>query len=69
MPGVPGAATLARHGVDIAQFRLFDGARSSVSGIVVDPRGIDLILWGENPALQLGDLKTLGKTGFDGLGC
>lgn len=28
--------------------------------------GIDLILWGENPALQLGDMKTLGKTGFDG---
>jgi N-acetyl sugar amidotransferase len=28
--------------------------------------GIDLILWGENPALQLGDLKTLGKTGYDG---
>ena len=28
--------------------------------------GIDLILWGENPALQLGDLMTLGKTGYDG---
>ena len=28
--------------------------------------GIDLILWGENPALQLGDMKTLGKTGYDG---
>jgi len=28
--------------------------------------GIDLILWGENPALQLGDMKTLGNTGFDG---
>lgn len=27
---------------------------------------IELILWGENPALQLGDLKTLGKTGYDG---
>ena len=27
---------------------------------------IPLILWGENPALQLGDLKTLGKTGYDG---
>ena len=22
--------------------------------------------WGENPGLQLGDLKTLGKTGYDG---
>ncbi|MCG8995502.1 N-acetyl sugar amidotransferase [Laribacter hongkongensis] len=28
--------------------------------------GIPLILWGENPGLQLGDLKTLGCTGYDG---
>lgn len=28
--------------------------------------GIQLILWGENPGLQLGDLKTLGRTGYDG---
>lgn len=28
--------------------------------------GIHLILWGENPGLQLGDLKTLGRTGYDG---
>lgn len=28
--------------------------------------GIKLILWGENPGLQLGDMKTLGRTGFDG---
>jgi N-acetyl sugar amidotransferase len=27
---------------------------------------IPLILWGENPGLQLGDLKTLGRTGYDG---
>lgn len=27
---------------------------------------IPLILWGENPGLQLGDMKTLGKSGFDG---
>ncbi|MBF0246217.1 MAG: N-acetyl sugar amidotransferase [Planctomycetes bacterium] len=27
---------------------------------------IRLVLWGENPALQLGDLKTMGKTGWDG---
>jgi N-acetyl sugar amidotransferase len=27
---------------------------------------IDLILWGENPGLQLGDMKTLGITGYDG---
>ena len=27
---------------------------------------IPLILWGENPGLQLGDLKTLGTTGYDG---
>lgn len=28
--------------------------------------GIRLILWGENPGLQLGDLATLGTHGFDG---
>jgi N-acetyl sugar amidotransferase len=28
--------------------------------------GIKIILWGENPALQLGDMKTFGRTGFDG---
>ena len=28
--------------------------------------GISLIFWGENPALQLGDLKTMGRTGYDG---
>ncbi len=27
---------------------------------------IKLILWGENPGLQLGDMKTVGKTGYDG---
>ena len=27
---------------------------------------VPLILWGENPGLQLGDLKTLGRTGYDG---
>ncbi len=28
--------------------------------------GIKLIFWGENPALQLGDMQTLGRTGYDG---
>lgn len=28
--------------------------------------GIKLILWGENPGLQLGDMKTLGRNGYDG---
>ncbi len=27
---------------------------------------INIILWGENPALQLGDMKTFGRTGYDG---
>ena len=27
---------------------------------------IPLILWGENPGLQLGDMRALGKNGFDG---
>lgn len=28
--------------------------------------GINLIMWGENPGLQLGDMNTLGRTGYDG---
>ena len=28
--------------------------------------GIKLIFWGENPGLQLGDMKSLGRTGYDG---
>lgn len=27
---------------------------------------VPLILWGENPGLQLGDMATIGKTGYDG---
>jgi hypothetical protein len=27
---------------------------------------IPLILWGENPGLQLGDMATIGRTGYDG---
>jgi len=38
---------------------------SSVPQIAIH-YGISLILWGENPGLQLGDLKTLGKHGYDG---
>lgn len=38
---------------------------SSVPRIAIQYK-ISLILWGENPGLQLGDLKTLGKTGYDG---
>ncbi|MFM1990493.1 MAG: hypothetical protein RJA99_3450 [Pseudomonadota bacterium] len=28
--------------------------------------GIEIVFWGENPALQLGDMKALGRTGYDG---
>jgi N-acetyl sugar amidotransferase len=38
---------------------------AAVPRIAIDYK-IPLILWGENPGLQLGDLGTLGKTGFDG---
>lgn len=38
---------------------------SSVPQLAIQHR-IPLILWGENPGLQLGDLRTLGKTGYDG---
>ena len=29
-------------------------------------RNIPLIFWGENPALQIGDLEVMGKNGYDG---
>lgn len=38
---------------------------AAVPRIAIDYK-IPLVLWGENPGLQLGDLRTLGKTGFDG---
>jgi len=38
---------------------------SSVPRLAID-YGINLIFWGENPGLQLGDLKTLGSSGYDG---
>ena len=38
---------------------------SSVPQLAIQYK-IPLILWGENPGLQLGDLKTLGRTGYDG---
>ena len=38
---------------------------SSVPQIAIH-YGVRLILWGENPGLQLGDLKTLGRNGYDG---
>jgi N-acetyl sugar amidotransferase len=38
---------------------------AAVPRIAIDYK-IPLILWGENPGLQLGDLGTLGKTGYDG---
>jgi hypothetical protein len=28
--------------------------------------GINLIFWGENPGLQVGDMRTLGRNGYDG---
>ncbi|MCA6624238.1 MAG: N-acetyl sugar amidotransferase [Pseudanabaena sp. M165S2SP1A06QC] len=28
--------------------------------------GVELIIWGENPGLQVGDMKTLGRVGYDG---
>ena len=38
---------------------------AAVPQLAIDYK-ISCILWGENPGLQLGDLGTLGKTGYDG---
>ena len=53
-------------------FRFTNWARSSELALFASvPQtairyGIPMILWGENPALQVGDLKTSGSTGWDG---
>ncbi len=38
---------------------------SGVPQIAIE-NGLELVLWGENPGLQLGALETLGKEGWDG---
>ncbi|MDC3244159.1 N-acetyl sugar amidotransferase [Amylibacter sp.] len=38
---------------------------AAVPQLAIDYK-IPIILWGENPGLQLGDLETLGNTGYDG---
>jgi N-acetyl sugar amidotransferase len=60
--------TLKRQGFEkfTNSFRSTELALFSAVPQIALRHGIDLILWGENPALQLGDLKTLGKTGYDG---
>lgn len=59
---------LMRHGFDkftnwarSTELALF----SSVPQLAIRYK-IPLIMWGENPGLQLGDLKTLGRNGYDG---
>jgi N-acetyl sugar amidotransferase len=53
-------------------FRFTNWARGSEQAILAAvPQlairyDIKIIFWGENPGLQLGDLKTVGKTGYDG---
>lgn len=53
-------------------FRFCNWARASEQALISSvPQlairyGIPLIFWGENPGLQLGDMKTVGRTGYDG---
>lgn len=59
---------LKRHGFDefTNSFRSTELALFASVPQIALRYGIDLILWGENPALQLGDMKALGRTGYDG---
>jgi len=65
-PAPRGGRGLKRDGFAKNSFRSTELALFSAVPQIALRYGIDLILWGENPALQLGDLKTLGKTGYDG---
>lgn len=60
--------TLKRQGFDTFtnSFRSTELALFSAVPQIALRYGIDLVLWGENPALQLGDMKALGRTGYDG---
>lgn len=67
-PAPPTWKTLKREG-----FRMFTNSfRSTEMALfasvpqIAIKYGIKLIFWGENPSLQLGDMKALGRTGYDG---
>ena len=53
-------------------FRFCNWARASEQALISSvPQlairyGIPLVFWGENPGLQVGDMKTIGRTGYDG---
>jgi N-acetyl sugar amidotransferase len=59
---------LKRDGFDefVNSFRSTELALFSAVPQIALSHGIDIILWGENPALQLGDMKALGRSGYDG---
>jgi N-acetyl sugar amidotransferase len=59
---------LKRSGFDIFtnSFRSTEMALFSCVPQIAIRYGIKLIFWGENPALQVGDMKSLGRNGFDG---
>jgi len=59
---------LKRSGFEIFtnSFRSTEMALFSCVPQVAIRYGIKLIFWGENPALQLGDMKSLGRNGYDG---
>jgi len=60
--------TLKKGGFDIFtnSFRSTEMALFASVPQIAIKYGIRLIMWGENPGLQLGDMKTLGRTGYDG---
>ncbi len=47
-------------------FRSTEMALFSCVPQIAIQHGIPLIFWGENPALQLGDMRSLGRNGYDG---
>jgi len=66
-------AALSSAKLSLASFRNFGNVSkslemalfASVPRIAIEKK-ITMIFWGENPALQVGDLKTLGNNFFDG---
>ena len=69
-PAPPTWKKLKKKGFEIFSnsFRSTEMALFSSVPQIAIKYGIKLIFWGENPGLQLGDLKVLGRTGYDGNG-
>lgn len=67
-PSAPTWKTLKREGFSrfVNSFRSTELALFTAVPKVAIQKNIQFIFWGENPALQVGDLRSMGRNGWDG---